>query len=274
MQKRYDKLIQKLKKSPILVEEFSTLATDVFGLFTDSEEVYEYFKSCGLPLERDGDFIHLKTTNTPIDKEVFCIVDIETNGSKPSRSQIIEIGALKIKNLEIIDRFESLIYCEDIPEYISKITNIYAIDLIEAPMMCDVLRDFRLFLGDSLFVAHNVGFDFGFISYMMKRCNLGELHNRRLCTIDLARKTITAQRYGLSHLNEALAINTEVSHRAYSDALTAAKVLEESLKNLPPELITVEELIDFSLHNKKRKKKKENTLTTDTDQISTQNPLS
>ncbi len=256
MQKPYEKLIQKLKKAPLSFEEFATYVGDAQGLYADAREEFEYLKSSGLPLDEVEGMVYLETLNRPINEQLFCIVDIETNGSKPYKSQIIEIGAIKMQNGAVVDRFESFVYCEEVPEYITKITNINTLDLIDAPMMCDVLREFRLFLGDALFVAHNVGFDFGFISAMMEQCGLGVLQNRRLCTIDLARKTIEAERYGLAHLNEVLEINTDVSHRAFADALTAMRVLEESFKNLPEGINTTEELIDFSLLNKRKKKKR------------------
>jgi len=109
-----------------------------------------------------------------------------------------------------------------------------------------MLPEFKAFLGDDLFVAHNVSFDYNFISHSFERFGLGVLGNRKLCTIELAKRTIEAERYGLGHLNIVLDINTLVHHRAYADAATAAKVLEIGLKNIPDEVITTESLIDFT----------------------------
>lgn len=256
MQKEYEKIVNKLLKAPLYKEEFDRLIHMSLGTCLSGDEEFEYLKSSGLPLLEIEGKIELSTTKMDISKQIFCIVDIETNGSTPSKSQIIEIGAIKLQNGEILDSFDTLIKCNNIPEYISKITNISQDDLSSAPTMCEVLKKFRLFLSDSLFVAHNVNFDYPFISEMLKRCKLGELNNRRLCTIDLARKTIVAQKYGLGHLNEVLEINTSTSHRAYADALTTTKVLQESLKNLPLEVVTTEDLIHFSHHQKVKKKKR------------------
>ncbi|MFP4332741.1 MAG: 3'-5' exonuclease, partial [Campylobacterales bacterium] len=187
--------------------------------------------------------------------ELFCIVDIETNGSKPINSQIIELGAVKMRGTEVIDRFESFCFSDFVPEYVTKVTNITKKDLVGAPTMKDVLKEFKLFLGDALFVAHNVEFDYSFISAMLSKNSLGVLTNRKLCTIELAKKTIESEKYGLEFLNAYLEINTEVSHRAYADALTAAKLLEICLKNVPEDVKTTEELIDFSKHNIKKRKK-------------------
>ena len=101
-------------------------------------------------------------------------------------------------------------------------------------------------MAQSVFVAHNVGFDYGFVSAAMEQAGLYKLLNPKLCTIDLARRTILAKRYSLQYLNEFLGINTPTSHRAYADALTALKVFEISLLSLPKSVRTTQDLIDFS----------------------------
>lgn len=254
--KQYLSLITRLKSTPLDKEEFLQILSNRSGLFGDPEEEYEYLKACGMPLIEVEGKITFSTLNTPISEQIFTIVDIETSGSKPSSAQIIEIGALKLQNGKVIDNFESLIYCRNIPEYITKITNISTKDVVDAPRMDKVLAEFRLFLDDTVFVAHNVNFDYSFISHMMKDHHLGILANRKLCTIDLARKTIESERYGLDHLTDHLGIEILMRHRAYADALAASKVLLESLKHLPEEIKTVEELIHFSKPERKPKKKK------------------
>ncbi|HHD77928.1 MAG TPA: DNA polymerase III subunit epsilon, partial [Campylobacteraceae bacterium] len=121
--------------------------------------------------------------------------------------------------------------------------------------------DFKLFLGDDVFVAHNVKFDYNFISTSLKTVGLEELLNRKLCTVDLARKTIDAEKHGLAYLREHLDIQTGEHHRAYADALSAAKVLDACFQNIPEHVKTTEDLIAFSKHaprigTKKRKSKK------------------
>ncbi len=216
------------------------------SLFETVDTLMELVIASGVPLEIVGDEVVLKTYFGPWREETFCIVDVETNGSKPNRSQIIEIGALKWRNGEVVDRFESFVECSYLPYQISEITGINPEDLEGAPPLSKLLPKFKAFLGDAIFVAHNATFDYNFVSSSFERFGLGVLGNRRLCTIDLAKRTIEAERYGLGHLNIALDINTLVHHRAYADAVTAAKVLEIGLRNLPDSVVTTEELIDFS----------------------------
>jgi len=216
------------------------------SLFEDIDTLIELIIASGVPIEIEGDDVILKTSFRPWHEEVFCVVDIETNGSQPQKAQIIEIGALKWKNGKIIGRFESFVACSYLPYHISEITGIVPEDLKNAPSPSKALCDFKSFLGDALFVAHNVSFDYDFISHSFERFGLGILGNRRLCTIELARRTIEAKRYGLKHLNIALDINTLVHHRAFADAVTASKVLEIGLNSLPNTVDTTESLIDFT----------------------------
>ncbi len=227
---RFKELIQKTRDS----------------LFENVDTLTELVIASGVPVEIEGDEVVLKTSFRPWREETFCVVDVETNGSKPNRSQIIEIGALKWRNGEVVDRFESFAACSYLPYQISEITGINPEDLEGAPPLSRLLPEFKAFLGDAVFVAHNATFDYNFVSSSFERFGLGVLGNRKLCTIELARRTIEAERYGLGHLNIALDINTLVHHRAFADAVTAAKVLEIGLRNVPDSVVTTEELIDFS----------------------------
>ncbi len=244
-----DSLAAKLKKrggQMSLADFKAAVAKGRDSLFEDVDTLIELVIASGLPIRIEKERVVLETFFRPWREETFCVVDIETNGSVPQRSQIIEIGALKWRNGEIVDRFESFAACSYLPYNISEITGIMPEDLADAPELGKMLPKFREFLGSAVFVAHNVNFDYNFISHSFERFGLGILGNRKLCTIELARRTIEAERYGLGHLNVALDINTLVHHRAYADALTASKVLEIGLKNLPESVVTTEELIDFT----------------------------
>ncbi len=215
----------------------------------------EYINNAGIATVEKGDMIFSKTRFTKYKDETFCVVDIETNGNSPQSDQIIELGAIKYQNSKIVDRFESFVYSDFIPDYIQRITNISQNDLVGAPKLKDVLLKFRRFIGSSVFVAHNVRFDYNFISQSLQKYGFEELLNRRLCTINLAKKSFKSQRYGLSYLKEHLSIDTGEHHRAYADALSALKIFEISLKNIPNEIETTEDLIEFSNPPKRKRVK-------------------
>ena len=144
-----------------------------------------------------------------------------------------------------LDRFESFVYAPVVPENITELTGIRADDLVGAPPLASVLERFRLFLGGSVFVAHNVKFDYGFIDASLQKCGFGMLLNRRLCTVELARRTIEAQRYGLGSLKELLGVQN-VHHRAFSDAVSCFEIFKSALSRLPWSVQSTEDLILFS----------------------------
>ena len=254
---KFDNLIRKLEKQEVPKDEFEKCKerlTKNFGYEVDIETL----NFLGLPIQELDGKVFLKTKRNLYKDEIYCIVDIETNGNSPIKDQIIEIGAIKMQNGKIVDKFESYIFAEYIPSAITRLTNINVSDLKGAPSLKKVLQDFKLFLGESVFVAHNAKFDYNFISNSMKVVGLEKLLNRKLCTVDLSRKTIDAPRHGLAFLREFLNIEEGEHHRAYADAISASKVLMECFKNIPEEIKTTEDLISFSKQSIKNKKKDAN----------------
>lgn len=247
-------IVDRLLKESINYDEFLTLLEKANDTFFDNPELeFELLVSNGLPLEFDNDNnVFLKTKESSIEEQCFCIVDIETNGSSIKKGhQIIEIGAVKYKNGEIIDKFESLVYAKEIPSYIQEVTNIKPLMLEDAPVLESVLKEFKLFLEDDVFIAHDIKFDYNYISDSLEKYDLGKLENRKLCSIDLAKRTIDSPRYGLGFLKEELQIEVDNHHRAYYDALATAHVFSESLKAIDKEKISsVEKLISFSKSSK------------------------
>lgn len=248
MTKQLENLISLLARTSLNYHDFIHKAYQI-------EEITEIFdpkdlsmwKLLGLEIVKlDNTKLTLKTRQRDFIDDKFCIVDIETSGSIKS-GQIIEIGAIKVnlKSKEIVDRFKTFISAPSIPPEIQELTGISLDDLKDAPPLSYVLEKFRLFLGTSIFVAHNVRFDYDYISKSMQELGFGILLNRRLCTIDLARRTIPATKYGLGSLKEQLNISGK-HHRALNDAISAWEVLKVSLKQLPWYVQTTEDLITFS----------------------------
>ena len=228
--------------------------------FGEPNFLIELLLAQGLPLyEHQGKFIY-KTAIQPLSHGKFCVMDIETNGSKPARGDtIIELGAVMYQDGHIIDEFESFVQCDKIPVMIQDLTGIRIEDTKNAPSLKEVMYDFKEFLGEAVFVAHDVKFDYKFTSAMMERVGLEPLANRKLCTFELAQRTLKFERYGLKHLNEMMHLHQEADHhRALSDAITALELLKKSLKKLPKKILTIEDLIRFSKEAPRlRKVKKE-----------------
>lgn len=148
-------------------------------------------------------------------------LDLETTGLDIETDSIIEIGAVRFANGEVLEEFETLINPGFvIPSETTHITGIYQDDLRNAPMLPAVLPKIIDFVGDSPVVAHNVGFDLGF----MRR--YGALkHNVTIDTHDLAViLKPSAARYSLAALTTELEIHLENAHRALDDARATARL--------------------------------------------------
>lgn len=243
-----NKLIHTLCKSPLTLTQFNEILKISDTFFDNVELETELLVSNGLPLYFSNNFVMLKTATTLIKDQTFCIVDIETTAGNAKDGQIIEIGAVKYKNGQVIEKYDSLVNTREIPEKIQELTGITPEMTHNAPNLRTVLEEFKIFLEDDVFVAHAITFDYKFISDSFKKYDLGELCNRRLCTIDLSKKLIECERYGLKYLKEHLNINIDNHHRAFSDALSTQKILEVCLERLPENVVTTEDLIKFTKH--------------------------
>lgn len=241
-----DKLTNKLIKQPLSLIQYNHILQTSDTFFDSVELETELLISNGYPIYFRDDFVHLKTNENLIKDQVFCVVDIETSAGNPKAGQIIELAAIKLKNGVIIEEYQSLVYCNKIPQKVQEITGITPKMLEQAPPLRVVLEEFKIFLEDDVFVAHSVDFDYKFISESFKKYHLGELQNRKLCTIELAMRTIEAPKYGLKYLKESLNIEIENHHRAYEDTKSTVEVLKISLLALQNKVNFTEELIEFS----------------------------
>ncbi len=256
MNRDFENLLAVIAKRNVPYADFiaATKQMDEYAELFDVRDV-QMWRALGLDIIRTAkNQIELKTRRKEIKDQIFCVLDIETSGGINS-GQIIEIGALKLQNGEIIGKFETFVYAPYVPENISELTGITAEHLKNAPSLAFVMEQFKVFLGQSVFVAHNVRFDYGFISATLEALGYGELLNRKICTIDLARRTIASPKYGLGTLKEILGINN-AHHRALSDAIAAAEIFKYSLQKLPSEVKTTEDLIEFSKSAKTMKRLK------------------
>lgn len=259
MQKVFEALTEEFRiyDGVLSAEQYIYIIENNSTFLEDFDIVLMLLQASGYPIVQENeDRYILETYFTCHTKQRYCVIDIETNGSKPSTSQVIEIGALIWQNGKIIDSYETFVECAFLPEYISKITGITHDDLIDAPTRKEALVGLRHFMGDAIFVAHNVNFDYGFLNASFERFGLGNIGNPRLCTIELARRTFESERYGLAYLIDFLAIETATHHRAYSDALCATKVMEKSMLTIPSYVSSADELVRFSSSSRKERRLK------------------
>ncbi|HRG52874.1 MAG TPA: exonuclease domain-containing protein [Bacteroidia bacterium] len=171
---------------------------------------------------------------------MFAIIDIETCGGKfeYKRGRITEICIVLHDGLTVTETFTTLINpeCNISPFYtsLSGITNEMVAD---APKFHEVARKIIDLTQDRIFIAHNVGFDYGFIKEEF--ASLGYKYKREtLCTVRLSRKLIPGKiSYSLGKLCDSLGIENEARHRAEGDAVATAKLFDIliQLKNMHPQ---------------------------------------
>ncbi len=151
--------------------------------------------------------------------EEFVIFDIETTGLSAINDSITEIGAIKIKNGQVIDSFSHLVNPErPIPEFITKLTGITDEMVEEKPTIENIIPLFKEFITDSVLIAHNANFDVGFIRENLKKVKM-ELANPVLDTLELSRAVFPdLKNHKLNTLAKHLDINLENHHRALDDA--------------------------------------------------------
>lgn len=159
-------------------------------------------------------------------RQTYVVVDVETTGGPGERHRVTEIGAVKVQGGEIVGRFETLLNPgRPIPPEITRLTGITPAMVADAPPFADVADEFAAFLEGAIFVAHNVEFDYGFLSREYGR--LGRpFRYPKLCTCAGMRRLYPGQpSYGLGALCSAFGIELRRHHRAMADAEAAAGLL-------------------------------------------------
>ncbi|MEA1983960.1 MAG: 3'-5' exonuclease [Campylobacterota bacterium] len=265
------------KEFPLDAKSVSRLATRGLPLevlksqIDESIDMFlELSRAQGVNIIKRQGYFFFDTKYIKLEDAEFCIVDIETNGSKIEKHQIIEIAGVKVKNGKIIDSYESLVHTKEINPVISELTGISVSDTADAPDLKTVMLEFKLFLGNAVFVAHDVKFDYNFISASMQKVGLESLLNRPLCSLALAERTIISFRYALSYLNDTFSLNANPSHhRAMSDVMTTYELFLLSMKQCRESLNNIEDLIKFSKEAPRLKRPKFDPFLKDKEELKT-----
>ena len=169
--------------------------------------------------------------NTPTNS--FVVFDIETTGFSSRCDEITEIGAVKVVDGIIVDKFSQLINPQiPIPQKVQELTGISNSLVENEPTIDEVIPKFYEFCKGSVLVAHNAGFDTNFIRRDMKRFNLN-YDFAVLDTLTLARAIVKdIKRYNLTALSKKYGVSLVNAHRAVNDAQATAEVFIKMLKQI------------------------------------------
>lgn len=162
---------------------------------------------------------------------MYAIVDIETTGGSSRSDKITEIAIYIHDGDKIVEEYATLINPErSIPYHITQITGINDDTVRHAPKFYEVAKRIIELTENTIFVAHNVGFDYGFVRNEFK--TLGFQYEReQLCTVKLSRKAFPGhQSYSLGKICKAIGIVIEDRHRAAGDALATVTLFQHILK--------------------------------------------
>ena len=164
----------------------------------------------------------------------YVVVDLETTGGNPDWNRITEIGAVRVRDGEVVGEWSSLIHPgRSIPKFIVGLTGITDAMVADAPPFEAIADAFRAFVGEAVFVAHRVKFDYGFIRSEFARIGQ-DFRSPTLCTVVAMRRYFPGlPSYGLGALCRTLDIPLESHHRALCDARATAELLKKvNLKRL------------------------------------------
>lgn len=156
---------------------------------------------------------------------MYSIVDIETTGNGYKGSKITEISIFLTDGKQIIDEYTTLINPEtSIPNFITNLTGITNAMVQYAPKFYEVARTIEEFTQDSIFVAHNVNFDYNILQAEFKSLGF-DYKRKKLCTVRLSRKLIPGlPSYSLGNICDFEGIPIKARHRARGDAEATAEL--------------------------------------------------
>ena len=192
----------------------------------------------------------LDDLGTPLHATTFVVVDLETTGGSPQQCGITEFGAVKIHGGEMIGEFQSLVDPgHSIPASISALTGITDAMVAARPGVEAVLPTFLEFCRGTVLVAHNAGFDIGFLNAALVRLDYPRLDNPVVCTAALARRLVRdeVRNCKLATLAELFRCRTVPIHRALADARATVEVFHGLLERAGSfGVVTLEDLTTFA----------------------------
>lgn len=171
---------------------------------------------------------------------IYVVFDVETTGLSSVYDTIIEIAGIKMKNGEVIDKFERFANPHrPLPEKIIEITQITDDMLVDAPEVDDVLKEFHEWVGDSVLVAHNAPFDIGFLNEGYKKIDIDKVSNPVIDTLELARFLFPQLgNHRLNTLCKHLNVELVQHHRAIYDAEATGYLFWKLIEQLEEENIS------------------------------------
>jgi CRISPR-associated protein Cas2 len=165
--------------------------------------------------------------------DTYVVLDVETTGLSASEHEIIEIGALKVREGQVAEEFHTLVKIKgNIPPFIESLTGISnSIMQGQGRELAEVIREFLAFAGDLPVMSHNVDFDCNFLRRACEQCQLPLFSNQCVNTLSLAKKLLKdVKNYKLATLLEYFGITAEPAHRGINDCVNTKQLYEKLIE--------------------------------------------
>ncbi|GER69010.1 DNA polymerase III PolC-type [Weizmannia acidilactici] len=181
----------------------------------------------------DGVPIAYNDAHVNLDEATYVVFDVETTGLSAVYDTIIEVAAIKIKNGEVIDRFERFANPgHPLSNTIIELTNITDEMLKDAPDISVVLKEYHEWIGDAILVAHNASFDVGFLNVGLQKIGLPKSNNPVIDTLELGRFLYPDfKNYRLNTLAKKFNVELTQHHRAIYDTEATGQIFLKMLKD-------------------------------------------
>lgn len=185
----------------------------------------------------------------------FTIIDLETTGLDPTFDEIIEVGAIRVRNGDVTDTFSSLVKPEkEVDAFITEITGITNEMLADAPSISEIFPDFLSFVSNDIIVGHNVNFDINFVYDTNSKLYNQYFSNSFTDTLRLSRRLLPElEHHRLKDLINHFEIDIERQHRSLDDCKATLECYNK-LKSLAVE--KYDTLDNFYIENKSKCKKR------------------
>jgi DNA polymerase-3 subunit epsilon len=208
-----------------------------------------------------GDLVALAGSpgdSVPLEHATFCVFDLETTGLRPGVARPCEVGAVRVRGLELGERFQSLANPgARLQPGVSALTGLRDEQLRRAPPVTAVIHHFLAFAGDAVLVAHNARFDLAFLDSETMRMSGRRVAATVVDTVGLARRLLGRRHANLAALSYLFATEARPCHRALPDAEATAEILVQ-LIGLAQErgACTVGDLVELAATRPRRVQRK------------------
>lgn len=164
-----------------------------------------------------------------IKKATFVVIDIETaRGAEAEKNRVCQIALIKTVNEQTLETFDELVNPEvPIEENVTRIHGISNRDVLSAPKFSEIAEIIQRFVGDSVLVSHNTGFDIPLLCEELCRAGLKKMRYAAIDTISLCKIAYPAQKvvgYSLPKVAEMMGLQPRAWHNALADATVCTEV--------------------------------------------------